>query len=327
MDQIFSPPSFFFIITLLAFCKGIAGTTFTFLNKCEFTVWPGILANAGSSELGSSGFELPMGGSKSFQAPPGWSGRFWARTRCNFDPNSGQGSCLTGDCGSGRVECNGSGAIPPATLAEFTIGSASGSGTQDYYDVSLVDGYNIPMVVDPSNGSGSCLSTGCVADLNQLCPAELRVGNGDGCKSACVAFGTPEYCCSGAYSSPATCAPSVYSKAFKSMCPRSYSYAYDDATSTFTCSGADYTITFCPTRTSQKSSRSDTPPTDPGTTSESGSESGSGSGYSPTIVTGGGSWFPDLYSNGWSLRAKHNNVIDSQQLTLIASAASFLILH
>ncbi|KAL0360532.1 UNVERIFIED_CONTAM: Thaumatin-like protein 1 [Sesamum radiatum] len=42
---------------------------------------------------------------------------------------------------------------------------------------------------------------------------------------------------------------------FKNACPRSYSYAFDDATSTFTCSGADYTITFCPSLTSQKSSR------------------------------------------------------------------------
>ncbi|KAF0929283.1 hypothetical protein E2562_019870 [Oryza meyeriana var. granulata] len=34
---------------------------------------------------------------------------------------------------------------------------------------------------------------------------------------------------------------------FKSACPRSYSYAFDDPTSTFTCSGGpDYTVTFCP---------------------------------------------------------------------------------
>lgn len=42
---------------------------------------------------------------------------------------------------------------------------------------------------------------------------------------------------------------SVYSKMFKSACPRSYSYAYNDGTSTFTCSGADYTITFCSSTT------------------------------------------------------------------------------
>lgn len=227
--------------SLLVMLAEVKGATFTFVNKCEYTVWPGILANAGSPTLDSTGFELLKDSSRSFQAPTGWSGRFWGRTDCNFD-GSGQGSCVTGDCGSGQVECNGAGAAPPATLAEFTLGT----GGQDFYDVSLVDGYNIAMIVEGSGGSGMCASTGCVVDLNQQCPSELRAGAGAACKSACEAFGTPEYCCSGAYNTPATCRPSVYSEMFKSACPRSYSYAYDDATSTFTCTGADYTVTFCP---------------------------------------------------------------------------------
>ncbi|XVE69719.1 hypothetical protein DITRI_Ditri10aG0013200 [Diplodiscus trichospermus] len=238
MDLIFSTCLF----SLLSIFQGISGTTFTFVNKCDHTVWPGILGN---TQLDSTGFELPSGGSRSFQAPPSWSGRFWGRTRCTSDQNTGQLTCQTGDCGSGQVECNGKGASPPATLAEFTIGS----GTQDFYDVSLVDGYNLQMIVEPSGGSGTCLSTGCVNDLNRQCPTELRVGSGDACKSACEAFGTPEYCCSGAYATPDACKPSVYSEMFKAACPRSYSYAYDDATSTFTCTGADYTITFCPSST------------------------------------------------------------------------------
>uniref|UniRef100_J3LCG7 Phytocyanin domain-containing protein n=1 Tax=Oryza brachyantha TaxID=4533 RepID=J3LCG7_ORYBR len=42
---------------------------------------------------------------------------------------------------------------------------------------------------------------------------------------------------------------------FKNACPRAYSYAYDDATSTFTCTGGDttYAITFCPSTASVKS--------------------------------------------------------------------------
>ncbi|KAB1200708.1 Pathogenesis-related protein 5 [Morella rubra] len=241
---------------LLAFCKGISGATFTIINRCDYTVWPGVLANAGTASLESTGFELGPGGSRSFDAPPKWSGRFWGRTGCTFDPNTGQGNCVTGDCGSNQVECNGAGANPPATLAEFTIGSGS---AQDFYDVSLVDGYNVPMVVDASGGSGNCLSTGCVTDLNRQCPNELRVGDGTACKTACEAFGSPEYCCNGAYGSPATCKPSIYSEMFKAACPRSYSYAYDDATSTFTCAGADYTITFCPSSTSKKSARDSSP--------------------------------------------------------------------
>ncbi|MFS7900786.1 putative Thaumatin family [Helianthus anomalus] len=230
-------------LNFLIFCliKGVLGTTFTFSNKCDYTVWPGIL---GTPALDTTGFELARGKSRSIQAPAGWSGRFWGRTRCNFD-GLGHGSCATGDCGSGQMECNGAGAAPPATLAEFTLGS--GSGTQDFYDVSLVDGYNIQMIVEVSGGSGGCGTTGCVDDLNQRCPSELRVADGGGCKSACDTFGTPEYCCQGAFSSPAACRPTAYSALFKSACPKSYSYAFDDATSTFTCTGAeDYTVVFCP---------------------------------------------------------------------------------
>ncbi|RWW59353.1 hypothetical protein BHE74_00033722 [Ensete ventricosum] len=214
--------------------------------ECGETVWPGILSNAGTPQLESTGFELPVASSRSFQAPSGWSGRFWARTGCSS--TGGSWSCATGECGSGQVECNGAGAAPPATLAEFTL--APSSAGQDFYDVSLVDGYNLPMVVEASGragASGECAATGCVVDLNRMCPVELRAAQGEACRSACEAFGTPEYCCSGAFASPATCRPSSYSQMFKAACPRSYSYAFDDPTSTFTCAGeADYTITFCP---------------------------------------------------------------------------------
>jgi hypothetical protein len=37
-----------------------------------------------------------------------------------------------------------------------------------------------------------------------------------------------------------------FSRTFKAACPTAYSYAYDDATSTFTCKGEDYAIWFCP---------------------------------------------------------------------------------
>ncbi|KAK1372994.1 hypothetical protein POM88_029187 [Heracleum sosnowskyi] len=67
--------------------------------------------------------------------------------------------------------------------------------------------------------------------LNKYCPDELKVSNGDACKSACEAFGKPEYCCSGAHNTPDTCKPSVYAALFKMACPRAYSYAYDDQTS------------------------------------------------------------------------------------------------
>ncbi|GFP93342.1 pathogenesis-related protein 5 [Phtheirospermum japonicum] len=254
--------------------------TFTFVNKCSETIWPAIL---GSPKLESTGFQLPQATSRPFQAPTGWSGRFWGRTGCTFD-QSGRGSCTTGDCGSGEMECNGAGATA-ATLAEFTLGS----GSMDFYDVSLVDGYNLPVMVDASGGSGQCASTGCMEDLNKKCPAELRIEAGGACRSACDAFNTAEYCCKGEHGSPSTCRPSVYSQIFKSACPKSYSYAYDDATSTFTCTAADYVITFCPSLPSKKSAKSanDTTNTTNGSDSGSGTESdGSGSVQEAILADG-----------------------------------------
>lgn len=236
--------------------SGVAAGRFTVVNNCPYTVWPGVLSGAGEEMLATTGFELQRGESRGMDAPAGWSGRFWGRTLCAND-SAGKFVCATGDCGSGKVECSGGGAAPPATLAEFTLGSSGGGGGMDFYDVSLVDGYNVPMLVAPQGGG--CNATGCTVDLNARCPDDLRVveaspdGGGGGenvaCRSACDAFGSPQYCCSGAYASPDTCKPTSYSEFFKNACPRAYSYAYDDASSTFTCAAAaaaDYLITFCP---------------------------------------------------------------------------------
>ncbi|KAK6120512.1 hypothetical protein DH2020_045742 [Rehmannia glutinosa] len=238
----------FFLILTNSFIAGVySAATFTFVNKCEFTVWPGILSNAGIAPLPTTGFVLQTGESKTINAPTSWGGRFWGRTHCTED-STGKFSCVTGDCGSGKLECAGGGAAPPATLAEFTL---DGDAGKDFYDVSLVDGYNLPMLVVPQGGSGpNCTNTGCLVDLNGACPSELRVtsvgGEGVACKSACEAFRSDQYCCSGAYGTPDVCKPSQYSQLFKNACPHAYSYAYDDRTSTFTCTAADYTITFCP---------------------------------------------------------------------------------
>ncbi|KAE9447626.1 hypothetical protein C3L33_20466, partial [Rhododendron williamsianum] len=112
--------------------------------------------------------------------------------------------------------------------------------------------YNVGIGIQPLNGSGDCRYAGCIADLNANCPPEPEVtsaGSGVACKSACTAFNTPEYSCTGDHTTPATCPPTQYSKLFKQACPDAYSYAYDDETSTFTCSVTDYLITFCPSGT------------------------------------------------------------------------------
>ncbi|XP_022545185.2 pathogenesis-related protein 5-like, partial [Brassica napus] len=221
-----------------ASCIAVTATVFVLENSC-----PGTLS-INSTTLGDSWVPLTPGASVQLIAPPGWSGRFWARTGCSFDA-SGRSSC------GGVLNCN-RGGFPPATLAEFTVGS--GVSDMDFYGVSLVDGFNVKMGIDPLGGTGDCHYAGCLADVNEICPGDLRImdPNIDGvvvaCMSACAAFDSPEFCCTGAHATPQTCDPSRYSTVFKNACPSAYSYAYDDTTSIFTCSRSNYLITFCPTR-------------------------------------------------------------------------------
>lgn len=89
---------------------------------------------------------------------------------CVFD-GTGKGTCETGDCG-GVLQCMGAGGTPPASLAEITLNGANGD---DFYDVSLVDGYNLPIAMQPVGGTGNCGAPGCVSNLNLNCPGALQV--------------------------------------------------------------------------------------------------------------------------------------------------------
>ncbi|XP_058091330.1 pathogenesis-related thaumatin-like protein 3.5 [Magnolia sinica] len=233
----------FLIIFLILITSGAkpseSARIFTMTNDCKETIWPAIIPG---ENFGGGGFELKPKQSIVFTAPVGWSGRIWGRTGCNFD-KTGTGPCQTGSCGD-AIKCGASGKTP-ATLAEFTLASP------DFYDVSMVDGFNLPLVVTPLNGKGNCSAAGCDGDLNKKCPKKLAVKAGGktvGCRSACDVFGSDEYCCKGVFGNPTTCQPSTYSKLFKAACPAAYSYAYDDHTSLFTCSSSDYIITFCASR-------------------------------------------------------------------------------
>ncbi|KAH7662932.1 Thaumatin family protein [Dioscorea alata] len=235
-------------LLFLLFVQEAQLTSFTFSNNCNYTVWAGTLSGATSPSLSETGFKLTPASSTTVSAPPGWSGRFWGRTLCSTD-STGKFSCTTADCATGTIPCNGAGSVPPATLAEITL---SNNGGQDFYDISLVDGFNLPMSLSPAGGHGDCEPASCAWDVNTVCPSEMQVtsessGAVIACKSACNAFGDAKYCCTGAYASPSSCKPTNYSKLFKDVCPDAYSFAFDDPSSTFTCIGAStYLVTFCP---------------------------------------------------------------------------------
>jgi hypothetical protein len=125
-------------LLLAVFAAGARAATFTITNNCGFTVWPAGIPVGG-------GFQLNSGQTSSINVPAGTSsGRIWGRTGCSF--NGGRGSCQTGDC-AGALYCTLSG--QPATLAEYTIG---GGGANDYYDISVIDAYNLPMDFSCSTG-------------------------------------------------------------------------------------------------------------------------------------------------------------------------------
>ncbi|CAI0411235.1 unnamed protein product [Linum tenue] len=237
---------FFHFPALISITDG-ATTELTILNNCDYSVWPGILGNAGHSTPKQGGFHLCRGQQVTFQVPRHWSGRIWPRQGCSFDQSTKKGYCQTGDC-SGMLECRGIGGVPPATLVEMTLGTSASA--LHFYDVSLLDGFNVPVSVVPINGLGrECGVAACEADLNAVCPSVLvieRQGKVVGCKSACLAAKSDSYCCRGEFADPKACKPSVFGIVFKAICPRAYSFAFDEASGLKTCIAPRYVITFCP---------------------------------------------------------------------------------
>lgn len=103
------------------------------VNRCPHNVFVRTLGNAGLPTLGER--ELPgHGASHELHFPHGWSGRLWANQS------------------------------PGATLFEVSMDKDWG---QDWYNLSVIDGYNLPMVAGPVGGGGAeckwfhCLHPGC----------------------------------------------------------------------------------------------------------------------------------------------------------------------
>ena len=234
--------------------SGAAGSRrlVTFVNQMSQTIWVAAAPNS-ATPLAATGWVLPAGQSVTITTPNNLNTRFWGRTGCVFD-SAGVGHCQTGDCG-GLFQCKGWGTIP-ATLAEVNFDAWD---NLDFYDVSMVDGSNLPMYINITKSSGGtkdkissdgCVPAGCTKPV--VCPSVLDVTVGStvvGCISACARLDTDQLCCRGQYSSRAACNPATwpvdYAAVFKRAEPYAYSYVDDDATSVFTCSGVcDYRITF-----------------------------------------------------------------------------------
>lgn len=111
-----------------------------------------------------------------------------------------------------------------------------------------------PMFPDGQRSKLTCATASCGHEMKGDCPNELRLwgagwnsGHTLGCKSACVAFKTDQYCCRGKYQGAEKCDfkkwPENYIKYFKEKCPNAFSYLYDDRKNTFSCDAEGYLVT------------------------------------------------------------------------------------
>uniref|UniRef100_A0A453CR19 non-specific serine/threonine protein kinase n=1 Tax=Aegilops tauschii subsp. strangulata TaxID=200361 RepID=A0A453CR19_AEGTS len=223
-------------LLLLLVAAGEA-TMLNITNRCSYTVWPAAMPVGGGVQLDPGAtWTLNVSGLASH-------GRVWARTGCSFN-GRGNGSCQTGDCG-GMLACKAYGR-PPNTMAEFTIGQFNNT---DFFDLSFVDGFNVPMdflPVQDQGGPGCGKGPRCAANITSQCPSELTAPGG--CNNACTVFKQDRYCCTG--NAAYNCEPTKYSLLFQQICPDVYDYSMDaDWKKTFTCPlGTNYQLQGTPMR-------------------------------------------------------------------------------
>nr|CAD1822518.1 unnamed protein product [Ananas comosus var. bracteatus] len=215
--------------------------SFHVINKCPFRVWPAAAPNTGHPVIADGGgFLLQPGQGKQVKAPPTWSGRLWAapgavsvrvRVRVRVRAQNLQVAKLVTvkACFPAMALL---GCLQPLLWRLKHVSLQEDKSKPSFYDVSLVDGYNLPIAVSTRAADRNCLINGCTKSPNSVCPRELSVTDGSGgavvaCKSACLAFDLDVFCCRNSYGTPETCKPTMYSKMFKDACPSYFSYAYD----------------------------------------------------------------------------------------------------
>jgi hypothetical protein len=251
---------------------------------CPSSICPEVKC-AGVSSC-KSGQPLPDGGgfrlkqvssgvedSHSLTVKNGWQVAFWGRTGCSdaADMNCATGSARSNVDNKDKLQAGGIGSMYPATKGEIKF---DGYGNQDYYDISIVDGYNLPVQIELVPGTYQktnrqdtaydCTVAGGGADLNAKVMAATPLlaynvsGKTVGVYSACkYSYATlkvenKEYCClppygeykdrnknNGQYCDPTKWPANLNSASlFKANYPLAYSYADDDEASTFTCKNA-----------------------------------------------------------------------------------------
>uniref|UniRef100_A0A914I4J1 Uncharacterized protein n=1 Tax=Globodera rostochiensis TaxID=31243 RepID=A0A914I4J1_GLORO len=195
-----------------------ASVQLTLVNGCPFAIFV-----AGAVQV-----NLTAGATEIKNVPKVSSAqRLWANTDCD-KPNN--------------ALCSLSAAMPPISLFEWTF-DADGKQT---YDVSYVDGANVPISVQVPNCPSVTYDTKLGNSLDQLAdtvPEAMKMVDSNGkkrVKSVCLAYGTDSVCCRNSHNQPETCGPThgwtsdqiAGYNAMRAAFPTSYSYAYDDRIAT-----------------------------------------------------------------------------------------------
>lgn len=225
-------------------CSGLAEgeRCLRVINECGQTVW-----------AGGSGDTVPMDALAAIDAlAPGectavaftsvTGGRVWGRTGCVDD-------VCASDGGAGR-----------GTLVQFDL---SADGT-DLYDVSLVDGFDLPVAMQPLGvDARACQAASCAADLRVVCPDGLAELDPDGeiawCRSICRACSQCDACndCAAQAGACDACMPvadtcctgtgceaNEITQLWKSLCPDAITYSGEGSS---TCDRrTDFDVVFCP---------------------------------------------------------------------------------
>lgn len=244
-------------------------TRLSITNQCEFPVWMATIPNAKIAPLSDRTVKLSKGQSHDYSIPNnGWAGRFWPKVGCDSNGKN----CAAGEA---IPPCPPSGCQPPAdTKVEINFPNLN-SREPAWYNISLVDGYSLPIEIKPrGEKSGSCITTKCNLSLAE-CPRNETQGLGDlrvikngkavQCLSPCkkwnypspFGLGKPEteapgvdLCCP--YNDVERCRKGIvaqtnFVQTVHKACPTAYSYAYDDQAGLHNCpTQKSFDVTLCP---------------------------------------------------------------------------------
>lgn len=247
----------YLLIVLTISSLVVGNRQITFVNRCSYPIWISPLTSDNGPQLDGGIKRLGQNSQTVYNIPAsGWKGRFWPKTACD---GSGQ-NCETGQS---IAPCPAGGCQPPAeTKVEFFY-PASTAKDNVWYDISLVDGYSLPVEITPSYKGGSCLPTKCHVSLaacptNEANVGDLRViknGRTIMCLAPCkkwnypspFGLGRPEntgsglnLCCPTPPVTPTQCRAGIvvntqYVKLIHRDCPTAYAYSYDDAAGLHNC--------------------------------------------------------------------------------------------